>query len=127
MAQGQKGVATTRWLWVRSPLRGMICYDYLLLFLFLRSGTKAKAPFRDPSLKTQCLEKFGEKWGTECLNTRFPLPTLLSAGCNVNLIYYFSAHIRVCKGNLMLRHFHSSFPGVKLIYNKIFILFCEIN
>ena len=23
---------------------------------------------------------FGRKWGTECLNTRFPLPTLLCAG-----------------------------------------------
>ena len=24
--------------------------------------------------------EFGRKWGTECLNTRFPLPTLLCAG-----------------------------------------------
>ena len=26
-----------------------------------------------------------EKWGTECLNTKFPLPTLLCAGYSVKL------------------------------------------
>ena len=30
--------------------------------------------------------EFGGKWGTECLNTTFPLPTLLCAGYNVKLI-----------------------------------------
>ena len=30
--------------------------------------------------------EFGRKWGTECLNTRFPLPTLLCAGYRVKLI-----------------------------------------
>ena len=30
--------------------------------------------------------EFGRKWGTECLNTRFPLPTLLCAGYSVKLI-----------------------------------------
>ena len=29
--------------------------------------------------------EFGRKWGTECLNTRFPLPILLSAGYSVKL------------------------------------------
>ena len=29
--------------------------------------------------------EFGRKWGTECLNTRFPLPTLLCAGYSVKL------------------------------------------
>ena len=33
--------------------------------------------------------EFGRKWGTECLNTRFPLPTLLCAGYSVKLIYFF--------------------------------------
>ena len=36
-------------------------------------------------LNTQCLQ-FGRKWGTECLNTRFPLLTLLCAGYSVKLI-----------------------------------------
>ena len=41
--------------------------------------------------------EFGRKWGTECLNTRFPLPTLLRAGYSVKLIlilffsFFFSA------------------------------------
>ena len=30
--------------------------------------------------------EFGRKWGTECLNTRSPLPTLLFAGYSVKLI-----------------------------------------
>ena len=30
--------------------------------------------------------EFGGKWGTEFLNTRFPLPTLLCAGYSVKLI-----------------------------------------
>ena len=33
--------------------------------------------------------EFGRKWGTECLNTRFSLPTLLYAGYSVKLIYLF--------------------------------------
>ena len=31
--------------------------------------------------------EFGGKWGTECLNTRFPLPTLLCAGYSVKLFF----------------------------------------
>ena len=30
--------------------------------------------------------EFGRKWGMECLNTKFPLPTLLCAGYSVKLI-----------------------------------------
>ena len=30
--------------------------------------------------------EYGRKWGTEYLNTGFPLPTLLCAGYNVKLI-----------------------------------------
>ena len=33
--------------------------------------------------------EFGRKWGTEYLNTRFPLPTLQCAGYSVKLIYWF--------------------------------------
>ena len=32
--------------------------------------------------------EFGRKWGTECLNTRVPLPTLLCEGYSVKLIYF---------------------------------------
>ena len=37
-------------------------------------------------LKYKLLEKFGEKWGTECLNIRFPLLTLLYARYSVKVI-----------------------------------------
>ena len=36
--------------------------------------------------------EFCRKWGTECLNTRLPLPTLLSAGYSVKLIFWFLIH-----------------------------------
>ena len=32
--------------------------------------------------------KLGGKWGTKCLNTEFPLSTLLCEGYNVKLIFY---------------------------------------
>ena len=32
------------------------------------------------------LPEYDRKWGMECLNTRFPLPTLLCAGYSVKLI-----------------------------------------
>ena len=76
---------------------------------------------------------FGRNWGTECLNTKFPVPTMLCAGYSVKLIliYFlclgtfgriillilpkkiyisftlYPAQCRVGRGNLMLRH---SFP-----------------
>ena len=31
--------------------------------------------------------ELGGKWGTVCLNTTFPLPTLLCAGYSVKLIF----------------------------------------
>ena len=34
-------------------------------------------------------QEFGRKWGTESLNTRFPLSTLLCAGYSVKLIYFY--------------------------------------
>ena len=33
------------------------------------------------------------KWGTECVDTRFPLPTLLFSGYSVKLIYLFNKKI----------------------------------
>ena len=58
----------TRRLWVQSLLDGM--NYYFVIFLFFRFGTKVKARRWVPPLNTQYFEKFGEKFGTECLNTR---------------------------------------------------------
>ena len=64
------------------------CYRCKLIFSFLRSGTKAKAWSWVTPLNMQCLNKF-EKWGTECLNTRFPLTTLLCVIQRVAVIQKF--------------------------------------
>ena len=58
------------------------CNIYLkCIFPFLRSGVKARdGEFVSPELDG--------KWGTECLNIKFPLPTLLCAGCSVKLIFF---------------------------------------
>ena len=62
--RGTKCDCKTDCLWVRSPLEEM---KYLL--------------------KHAMPPESGRKWGMECLNTRFPLPTLLCAGYSVKLIY----------------------------------------
>ena len=56
-------------LWVRFPLGEM--YYYLLICLFLGSGTRIKAWRWVPPLNTQCFKTFGGKLGTKCLNNRF--------------------------------------------------------
>ena len=56
--------------------------------------------------------KFGRKWGTEYLNTRFPLPTLLCAGYSVKLIYIYFLKILFRK--------HTNF---KSCYVQYFICF----
>ena len=52
----------------------------------LCSGTNTKAWCWVPPLNTQYLEKFGEKFRMEYLDTSFPLPTLVYAGYNTR--YY---------------------------------------
>ena len=52
--------------------------------------------------------EFGRKWGTVCLNTRFPLPTLLYAGYNVKLIYF-----------IFLYFVYKCLPSVSGINDKI--------
>ena len=38
--------------------------------------------------------ELGGKWGTECHNTRFPLPTLLCAEYNVKLVFFYIDQIK---------------------------------
>ena len=40
--------------------------------------------------------EFSRKWGTECFNTRFPLPILLCAGYSVKLIKKEAKIVCVC-------------------------------
>ena len=66
------------WLWVRSPLEE-IKYLFKFIFSLILSGVEAKRKYTKPSV-------FGGKWQTQCLNTTFPLPTLLYAEFSVKLI-----------------------------------------
>ena len=79
--RGTKCDCKIDWLWVRSPLEE-VKYLFTIIFSFLRSGVEAAL-----SSITQhaMLPEFGGKSGTECLNTKFPLPTLLCAGYSVKL------------------------------------------
>ena len=39
------------------------------------------------------LPDYGGKWGSECLNTKFPLPALLCAGYSVKLIWFLNINV----------------------------------
>ena len=53
-------------------------FNFLALVSRLSAGLSSATQHAMPP-------EFGRKWGTECLNTRFPLPTLLCAGYSVKL------------------------------------------
>ena len=67
-----------------TPLEGIIFY--LLIFSFGRSGTNPNARRYFPPLHATTL--FQIRRYTECLITRFPLPTLAYAGYSVKLQQY---------------------------------------
>ena len=62
---------------------------YLNLFPFLRSDVKANRGV-ESCHSTRNASRIRQKVETECLNTRFPLPTLLYSGYSVKLIYFDS-------------------------------------
>ena len=55
-----------------------------IYFHFLALVSRQSATLTSATQHTMPPE-FGRKWGTECLNTRFPLPTLLCAEYSVKL------------------------------------------
>ena len=77
--KGTKCDCKRKWLWVQSPREEM---KYLLEFLFLHFGVKAK---RDVEFRHLMPSEFGGMWGKHYRNTRLPLPTLLCAGYSVKL------------------------------------------
>ena len=61
---------------------------YLNLYLhFFAPVSRLSAALSSAIQRAMPLE-FGRKWGTECLNTKCPLPTLLCAGYSVKLIFF---------------------------------------
>ena len=69
------------WLGVRSPLEEV---KYLFTFHFFALVSRQSAVLSSATQLAMPPE-FGGKWRTECLNTRFSLPTLLCAGYRVKL------------------------------------------
>ena len=59
-----------------------------LYFHFFALASRQSAAFSSATQHAMPPE-FGRKWGTEWLNTRFLLPTLLYAGYSVKLIIFF--------------------------------------
>ena len=69
------------------PIReNELLFINILIFSLWHSG---KSPQMSSPIKTQCLEKYGGKWEMECVNTRFPMPTMLCAGCSWFEIVFF--------------------------------------
>ena len=67
-----------------NPLEEM---KYLLIFL--RSGVEARESLSSATQHAM-LPEFDGNGGTECLNNRLPLPTLLCAGYSVKVICIYS-------------------------------------
>ena len=64
--------------------------------------------------------ELGRKWGTECLYTRFPLPTLLCAGYSVKLIQLF-LHLLLNKYNQVSNwQFNSKDKWNKLVHLSMY-------
>ena len=57
-------------------------FKFIFLFFALVSKQSATLSFASP----HAMPSVGGKWGTECLNSRLPLPTLLCAEYSVKLI-----------------------------------------
>ena len=60
---------------------------FIYIYIFISSlGCRGESAALSFAIQYAMPPEIGGKWGTECLNTRFPLPTLLCAGYSVKLI-----------------------------------------
>ena len=80
--------------------REEIKYLFTFIFHFFALVSRTSAALSSATQHAMYSE-FGRKWGTECLNIRFPLPALQSAGYSVKLkkIYvyiFFCRYFCVC-------------------------------
>ena len=67
-----------------TPIRGDEIFIYIYIFissLWCRGESTALSSATQHAMSPE----IGGKWGTECLNPTFPLPTLLYAGYSVKL------------------------------------------
>ena len=77
VAQGHKGVTVTRCGFDPHSKKLNI---YLNLYLYFFALVPRQRATLSSVIQHAIPPKFGGKWGTECFNTRFPMPTLLCAG-----------------------------------------------
>ena len=90
---GAQSVTVNRLVVGSIPTRGDEIFIYIYIFissLWCRGESAALSSATQHAMPPE----IGGKWRTECLNTRFPLLTLLCAGYSVNLkkciIYHYS-------------------------------------
>ena len=103
-------------MWIRSPLEEV---KYFALVSRRSAALSSSTQHAMPP-------EFSGKWGTECINTRFPLPTLLCVGYSVKLKYKWSINKYNEIGKITyLRIFaipHCAVFGLKNICNHYFPL-----
>ena len=81
---GAQSVSVNRLVVGVIPTRGDDIYIYIYIFIFSLWCRGESAALSSATQHTMPPE-IGGKWGTECLNTKFPLPTLLCAGYRMKL------------------------------------------
>ena len=59
--------------------------------------------------------EFDGRWGTMCLNTEFPLPTMLCAGYSVKLLLYYVQSTPLFLIKILLLFLNTPEPGLFLI------------
>ena len=80
---------------------------YFHFFALAHSMSRQGAAL-NPATQHLMPPEFGRKWGTECLNTRFPLPALLCAVYSVKLFFLFICNLHTGRYYLsVLKNKHS--------------------
>ena len=74
--RGTKCDCKIDWLWVGSSLEEMKYFLFTFIFSFLRSGVWRQSAALSSATQHAMPAEFCGEWGTECLNTRFPLPII---------------------------------------------------
>ena len=83
---------------------------YLNLYFHFFALVSRQSAALSPATQHAMPPEIGRKWGTECLNTSLPLPTLLCAGYSVKLIYFMEFIIwnwNINKNILLIYQLHA--------------------
>ena len=98
------------------------CMNITFMLSFLRYGVKDKRGV-EFCHSTRNASRIRQKWGTECLNTRFPLPTLQCAGYSVKLFSTLS----ISRGRLSTTQLNSLPIYFIYIFYYECTLFCDVR